>query len=335
MDFSLEHAAVHRARSALDLVYGNTGAAARRKAFMTIAGELLKHESASAAYERLQYHPDALVEKAVAQNLAAIGSGSVPHDMAALAAGFVESIRERSIFDVIAGYARPVEKVGRVLVGTGAATTNDTTAEAGNIVWADSNISIEDTDAFKTAAIFAASNELVKLGGKAFERLFAIELESCIIKALNSAVLDHLLTGAGSAAAGATPLASLQAGIAALDSPEAVVVVASPADVASLILSDANRAGAGLRGGELVSGLSVVPTDAPLAGGMVVIEASKAAVFDGGLEISQAQHADLVLAYDSHGEPISRVSLFQTGATALRAVRSWAIGGAPQVVVVS
>lgn len=333
MTFSIEHAAVHRARSALDLAYNEASQAAKRKAFIRIAGELLRADNPAAAYERLQFAGDALVSKAAAANLAAIGSGSVPGDMRSLCEAFVASTAPGSIFDWALRYGRPMPKAGRFLLGGGAATTDSETPELGHITWADSGLSVDDAAARQTAAIFAASNELQKLGGEAFDRLLADELSTTVATALNHAVIDVVAPGAGSASAGASALESLKSGLAALDSARGVIVVAGPAATAELILSDANRLGAGLKGGELLPGLALVPVDSVT--NMTLIECSRAAVWDGGLELGQAQHADLVVAYDSHGEPLSRVGLFQCGASAIRAVRAWAIGGGVQSVVVS
>lgn len=332
--FTLENAAIHRARSALDVAYSGAGAAARRKAFEIVGRELLKAESAGAAYEKLQWHGDELVSKAAAANLSAIGSGAPASDMQALAQGFIASIAERSLFDVIYRYGRPMPKPGRIMIGSGGATADGVTVEAGNIPWVDHALSIDDAAAHKTAAIVALTKELAMTGGPAFERLFSVELENAIVEALNQAVVNALLTGApGSASAGSTALASLQAGLAELDRPAAVVVAAEPGDIAELALSDANKLGAGLRGGELLPGVAIVPV--PGITDMVLFEVSQAAIWDGGLTVDRAEHADLVTHFDSHGEPTDRISLWQTGAVAIRGVRSWAIGGAPQVVVVS
>lgn len=74
MTFTLEAAAVHRARSALDVAFDRAGIGARRKAFEAIGRELLKSESAAKAYERLQWSSNELVEKAALMMAACWGS---------------------------------------------------------------------------------------------------------------------------------------------------------------------------------------------------------------------------------------------------------------------
>src|SRR5690606_2810218 len=109
------------AQSALQLAQTEAGSAAKRRAFIRMAYQLLQAENGNDAHSRLRLAAagDALIEKAVSHNL---GDSVWSDGAAALAASFVSSVAEYSLLDALKKYARvlPTASIGRLIVASGA-----------------------------------------------------------------------------------------------------------------------------------------------------------------------------------------------------------------------
>jgi hypothetical protein len=324
----LQQATLARAKGAIEMLSASVGDTARAsaKAFTELAFATLTHES----HQIAATHPNEIVRRAAAH---VISEGWSTGDAAALAAAFVASIAELSLLDQIAKYAR-VLPIGqrRALIASGTATATGVVAEGAPKVVRRLALSFGDVEPTKVASIVVLTNELAMAAGGAGQRLFEQELAASISAAANKAVLD-LLTDSNTIEVAGTgdPLADLRAGLRAAG-PSAGYVVAAPAgDVADLATSVANRGGMGVRGGTFVPGVEIVAMDD--LSGMHIITASRLAMFDAGLEIRSAGHADVNMA-DSPSAPSAVVSLWQTGSVGLIAERGFHLAGDATLVVV-
>jgi len=150
---------------------------------------------------------------------------------------------------------------------------------------------------------------------------------SSLVRGQNAAVFDVLMAHSPTPVAAATSgnaLTDLEALLAALPAGAGIVVAASWATVRRLALSPARGPSFTAFGGEFVAGVSVVATDdMPPGTAMVGVEASRCALFDGGLRLAPARHATVEIS-DAPGTPNASTvmtSLWQQGLRALLAER--------------
>ncbi len=325
MDDLLTLSAVMRARSALDVAAQTalgTSSAKKAAAFTEMAVAIAKATDQQTAVAALQRMSSLHIQKAAAHStLAEVWGDS---DAQALARNFIASTAEPDLLGAISKYARVIDRAaGRVLIASGA--TGDTTTEGFPKLIRRLDLSVGADLAFtKSTAAVVVSAELLSATGDAGRKLFEGELARAVVRATNTAVVASLLdSNTTQIAAGADPLASLRAGLAAAGPADGFVVAAPPGQVAWLATSEANR-GAGIRGGTFVPGVELVAVDDLTT--MVVIPASRLAYWDGGIELRPAGHATVDMS-DAPGTTGEKVSLWQTNAVGLLCERFWRLAG--------
>lgn len=328
MNDPLSYAAICRAENALVMARQYMGATdyhAQAKEFTELAKCIARARSEENAMNFLHAQQKAVAHMTLDEVFA-------DQDFQQKVQSYIASTGEPDILTVIARYGRPIPRFsGRVLIATGA--TGDSTAEGFPtlIKNLDLNVGV-NTDFVKSLAAVVVSQELLSVGGDAGQKLFEAELTRAVIRAANSAVIASLTdSNTITASAGANPLASLRAGIAAAGPSDAYVVAMPAQDVAELSTYAENRGGMGVRGGTFVPGVEVVALDD--ATQTVVIPASKLAFIDGGLELRPTDAASVNMA-DSPTSPSQLVSLWQTNCVGLLVARYWRLDGDTSGIVV-
>ncbi|WP_332747552.1 hypothetical protein [Hydrogenophaga sp.] len=331
----LEQSYAYRARAALDMLM-NEGATppTERKAaaFTTIARRLLSAGRNDVGIAALKAHePSELVQKAVAQVLDAdeLWSGPLAQQ---LAAAYIASVAEQSIFDQLKVYARVLPpRMRQVMIAT--AAVGNVVSEGAPKPVRDLTLNLGDVDFLKAVGIVVMSKELASATGGEGAALFEQELQKATVRALNRSVLTAFIdSGTSVIAAGTDPLASLRAGLQAAGPSEGFVVAMSAGDAAWLATSEANRGGMGVRGGEFVRGVHIVVMDDHT--GMTIIPASRVGIYDGGLSVRSTDQADVDMR-DTPESPGAKTSLWQTNSAAIIVERQWQLvsGGAEAVTV--
>lgn len=282
-------------------------------------------QSSGNAINVLRQHPDALVQKAAAH---ALGDDIWQNtDARGLADAYLASIAELSLLDQIAKYALRLPKsASPVLIAS--AAVGDVVAEGDPKPVKRQGLTLGDAEPTKAAGIVILTDELVRsLDGVS---LFENELKSAVVRACNASVIGALPVSTTVPDAG-SPLANLRAGLAAAGPSDGYVVAAPAGDVAQLATAEACRGGMGIRGGTFVPGVEVVAIDG--LDKMIVIPASRLAIWDGGLEVRSARHATVDMR-DTPQSPAQQVSLFQTNSLGLLVERNWHLAGDAQTVAV-
>lgn len=239
---------------------------------------------------------------------------------------FIGTIRHRNLLDALAVFARPIPVgVRRVLVASGAIAS--ATEEAAAKAVTKLNLNLSDSDWRKVAAIVVISDELAKSEDPAARRLFESELETAVINASNTAVLDTMtITNIPTTGDVQT---DLEAALAACDDSVGYVAGMRPEDVRVLALRFPDSGLHVHRGGELVPGVRIVGVpDLPIT----VIPASRFSLRDFGLRLKRSQHATLEMDTEPTGDSdtpteTQLVSMFQTNSLALLAERRFRIFG--------
>lgn len=332
---AIEQAYLYRAKSALELMSETaTPTQTKAAAFSTICKELMRTGQVEKGLRSLQtnFAHDELVSKAVASTLDADSLWSGPLAQQ-LAAAYIESVAELSIFDQLAKYARMLPpRLRQAMIAT--AAVGDVVAEGYPKPVIDLGLNLGDVSFIKAVGLVVMSGELARFTNGDAARLFENELKKATVRALNRSVLTAFIdSGTSVIPAGADPLASLRVGLLAAGPSEGFVVAMSAGDAAWLATSEANKAGMGVRGGELTRGVHIVGMD-DMTDGMVVIPASRVGLADGGLRVVSTDAGDVDLR-DTPESPGVKTSLFQSNSVALLVERSWQIlsGGAEAVSV--
>lgn len=331
MTFSLEQAAIQRARSALDVAATGAAPDAKRKAFVQLAFALLSCEERNEHQDRIKAlaATNSLIERAVSHDLASPEWGGAAGE---LAAAYVASISELSLLDAIARHARILPNAGgfRVLVASGA--VGDVVAEGDPVAVKNLNLSLSDLESTRSAALVVLSQELVRAGGPAVMALFERELMSAVARASNSAVVSQMIdSNTKSIDTTGDPLGDLRIGLAAAGPSTGYVVAAPATAVRDLATRVENRGGMSIQGGTFVPGVDLVGIDG--ATDMVVVPASRLALWDGGVRLRSAIHATVSMAA-SPSMPADLVSLWQAGLLGLAVDRYWHLAGDTSGVVV-
>lgn len=271
--------------------------------------------------KQLENHADTLVQKASAGVTDTWGDGPV----AELAAAYVATYADSSILDSIARYAMPIpERLNRAMIATGA--TANIVGEGELKATTTLDVSLAPDVQTKVVALAVLSNEVAHLGGDAAVQLFEAELTRALLREVNAAVLGLVVdTSAIIVPATGDWIADLRAGLAAAPAAHGYVAVAAPGVVAALVASEVNKGGAGIAGGELLPGVSVVPVEGAI--GLTIIPASRHAIRDHGLVIRQARHATVEI----NGQA---VSLWQSNLRGVLAERAFDLVPGPDPVVI-
>lgn len=325
-------ACVHRARSALDLFMGDAPApretvlAANVRSFLDIARTFAASDKSANAVSALRGHPDAAVQKAAAHSLA--DDFWQTGEAAALASSYVESIAERSLLDMLAEYASRVSISTRgVLIASDSVA--DVVAEGFPKPVRRIALSLGDVEPRKAVGIVVCTRELLNETGRS---LFERELERAVLRAANQAVIagyldSNTLTVPGTG----DPLEDLRAGLRAAGPSDGYVVAASTGYTADLATRQEAGPGFTVRGGQFRPGVHIVAVDS--FAGLLVIPASRAALWLGGLELRSSGQGDVDMR-DSPESPASLVNLWQTNSVGLIAERHWHLAQAEGAVLV-
>jgi len=322
-----------RARTTLENGLADFSRASKSLAFRQAALTILQPEDIQQVRQALAEHPNSLVERAYAHHTQETG---LTDALAELAAAYTASIAELSILDALKKYARPLPTAtsGRVLVASGA--VGNVIAEGDPKVVGNLILSLGDFTPIKSAGVVAMTKELIQIGGDAVVRLFEAELAKAVARTTNTEIINQFGAAISIASTG-DALQDLKAGIAACGPSDGYVAVCGGGLAADLALRPENKLGAGLRGGEYVPGLSIVGVDDGLEssgnGQILVIAASRLAVWDRGLELRRSDEADVNFAA-SPTSPSTMTNLFQTGTRALLIERNWHLAGEFDAVLV-
>jgi hypothetical protein len=325
----LELAAALRAKSALDAMLSGTNEGDRHGAFIDIAFAQGKSRDDATAVELLQRSTNPIVQKAAAEMLLSPWDSPAA---AVMAANWIASIAQQLLLDQIKRYAREIPpQLGNPLVASGFVA--DAVTEGSPKIVRQLVLRTTDVQKTKSVAIVALSDELLNATGGEGRRLFERELVASITRATNEGVLAALETTSTTAVASSgDALTDLRAGLRAADASDGYVVAASTAIAVDLSTRLENRGGMSVRGGEFSPGISVVAVDS--ISGLRVIPASLFAVFDDGLRTASAGHASLDMS-DTPNSPAQHVSLWQAGASALLAERTFHITTNANIVSVA
>ena len=312
-----------RARSAIDAALPGFGPTIQQKAkaFTRGAFTMARTSDLESLANQLESHGDEIVRKASAGIVETWGTGPV----AELAAAYVATYADSSVLDSIARYAQPIpERLNRATIATGA--TANIVGEGELKATTTLDVALAPDVQTKVAALAIMSSEVAHLGGDAAVQLFEAELTRALLREMNATVLGLVVdTSAIQVAATGDWIADLRNGLAAAPASHGYVIVAAPGVVAALVTSELNKGGAGIAGGELLPGLSLVPVEGAI--GLTIIPASRHAIRDHGLVIRQARHATVEI----NG---SAVSLWQSNLRGVLAERAFDFVVGPDHVVI-
>ena len=332
---SLQQAMIFRAQGALNAAMGDLPNRRKQKsAALEIAKSLMLQPRAGMvrqAFEAFRDSADPLLQKAA---VSAMSYNAEPFEDATvrgLMNSYVESIAPLSGLDALKIYARPIPAGSRsVTIGSG--FTADASAEGAPKVIRKPSFGLGDVTPHKTVAMVVLTREFMLAGGDAALAVLDSEMAKSITTAINSAIYDHF-DGSNALVLPTTGdvLEDMRLGMRSAGPSAGYVAVVPPGVTGDLAL----RAEAGptftVNGGEFRPGLHVVTADN--ATGIMVIPASRCALYDNGLELRPSGEASVEMSDtpDGNGE---LVSLWQSGSVGLLAERQWHIGGDAQVAIV-
>jgi hypothetical protein len=250
-----------------------------------------------------------------------------------MADAWIASIPEQTALDMLARYAVTLPP-GTRRVTLAAGDVADQSIEGFPIAIRRPGLSGGDVAMTKSTAMFVMTKEFAMTGGDAVLALIDKEMGASITRAVNRGVAEHFTdSNAITTPTTGDALEDLRAGLQAAGPSMGYVAIARAGLVADLACRAEAGPNFGIRGGEFKPGVwicAVDDADQPL----LIIPASRCAVYDGGLELRPAGHASVQMADDPTGAAAEMVSLFQTGSVGLLAERQWHIGGDAQVAIV-
>ncbi len=233
---------------------------------------------------------------------------------------FLNSIAEGSILEQLFRFGfRIPNQIQAVLSASGAVA--DVVTEGFPAIVKNISVSSFDPVRLKAAAILVMSLELARATGTAARDLFERELRVAVLQASNAAALAQFTSVTNVAGTG-TALGDLNAGLAAAERSTAYVVAADPGAVRELALQADGRMG--INGGEFIPGVAVVPIPSDSSGAMRIIPASRVGILDDGFVLSTSEQGSVSMS-DTPTSPAQQTSLWQVGAIALLATRSFAL----------
>lgn len=312
----------------------------RRKAaagFLEVAKEIMLETDPRrqrAAVESLSASDNPFVSKAAtaARNYGEELNGA-DGPLRAMADAWIASIPEQSALDVIARFGI-VLPPGTRRVTLAAGDVADQTAEGFPIAVRRPGLSGGDVAMTKSTALTVMTKEFALTGGDAVLALIDKEMGASITRAVNRGVAEHFTdSNAITTPTTGDVLGDLRTGLQAAGPSQGYVVIAAAGLVADLACRADAGPNFGIRGGEFKRGVWVCAIDDD-SQPLLIIPASRCAVYDAGLEVRPAGHASVQMSDSPTGAAAEMVNLFQTGSVAVLAERQWHIGGDAVAVIV-
>lgn len=331
----LEHAQIIRAQAALQAAVSDLPTKRKQKAaVLEIARSMMlqqKQGMTRQAFETFRDHPNDLLQKAAVSAMSYNAEPFQDATVRGLMAGYVESIAQLSALDAIKQFARPI-LAGSRSVMTGSGFVGDATVEGAPKVVRKPSLTLGDISPAKTVALVVLTREFALAGGDEALAVLDSEMSKSITAAINGAIYDHFNdSSALSLPTSGDVLEDVRLAVRSAGPSAGYVAVVPPGVTADLALRTEALPTFTMTGGEFRPGLHIVSADN--ANGIMVIPASRCAIFDGGLELRPSGEASVEMADDPQGAG-EMVSLWQSGSVGLLAERSWHLAGKPTVVLV-
>ena len=335
---TLQQAMIFRAQGALNAAMSDMPN--KRKAadgFLQIAKAVMLETDPRrqrAAVGSLAGHENPYVAKAAT---AAISYGEelngADGPLRVMADAWIASLSEQSALDMLARYA-VVLPPGTRRVTLAAGDVADQTTEGFPIAIRRPGLSGGDVAMTKSTAMLVMTRETAMTGGDAVLALIDRELGTSIVRGVNRGVAEHFTdSNAITTPISGDALADLRAGLQAAGPSMGYVVIARAGLVADLACRAEAGPNFGIRGGEFKPGVWICAIDDD-SQPLLIIPASRCAIFDGGLEVRPAGHASVQMSDSPTGAAAEMVSLFQSGSVGLLAERSWHLAGDAVAVIV-
>lgn len=334
---SLQQAMIHRAMGLIENATGNLPAKNKQKdAALQLSRSFMlqtKQGMIRQAFEVFRDSDNPILQKAAVSAMSYNQEPFETETVRGLMTAYLESIAQLSALDAIKQYALPIPAGSRhVTVGSG--FVGDATVEGQLKVIRRPSFGLGDVEPAKTVALIVLTRELMLAGGDEALALLDREMSKAITRATNSAIYDHFDDSNAGVIYGGNEdaLADMRLAIRSAGPSEGYVVIVPPGVTADLALRSEAGPNFSMNGGEYRPGLHIVE-GSPVENRMMVIPASRCAIFDGGLELRPSGEASVEMSDtpDGNGE---LVSLWQSGSVGLLAERQWHIGGDAQVTII-
>jgi len=232
-----------------------------------------------------------------------------------LADAFLTSIRDVSILDAIAAHAVAVDpRATQAQILSGASA--DVVTQGAPKVATRVSLNPQSLTRKKVAAIVAMTNELARLPEA--QRIIQQELRTQVSTITNAAFLGVLT--ATTATKGATPTATVQAALDALEDCTQAVIAAPYGFVRQLAAESNGRIG--LTGGTIFPGCQIIATTATV-GSLYAIAADRIVLHHEPLRMVPATNASVQLDDAPTGGAPSLISLWQNGMRAVLVEREF------------
>lgn len=334
---ALEQAMALRAAGAMQALTGDLPNRRKQKAaFLEIARSMALQQHAGQQRKAIEVFRDSdnpLLQKAAVSAMSYNAEPFEGETVRGLMAGYIESIAQLSALDALKIYARPI-LAGSRHVMTGSGFVGDATVEGAPKVVRSPSMTLGDIEPHKSIALIVATKELMMTGGDEALALLDREMSKSITTAINSAIYDHFDDSNAEVIYGGNEdaLADMRLAIRSAGPSAGYLAIVPPGICADLALRPEAGPSFTMSGGEYRPGLHVVE-GSPVENRMMVIPASRCAVYDNGLELRPSGEASVEMSDDPQGAG-EMVSLWQSGSVGLLAERQWHIGGDAQVAIV-
>ena len=308
----------------------------QKAAFLQIARSMALQQHAGEQRKAIEAFRDSdnpLLQKAAVSAMSYNAEPFQDSTVRGLMAGYIESIAQLSALDMLKQYARPIMAGSRhTMIGSGFVA--DATVEGAPKVVRRPSLTLGDVEPHKTVALIVATRELMMTGGDEALAMLDSEMSKSITRAINQAIYAHFDDSNAEVIYGGNEdaLADMRLAIRSAGPSDGYVVIVPPGVCADLALRPEAGPNFSMNGGEYRPGLHIVE-GSPVENRMMVIPASRTAVFDGGLELRPSGEAAVEMSDDPQGAG-EMVSLWQSGSVGLLAERQWHIGGDAQVAIV-
>lgn len=327
---SFQQAQIYRGLGLIQSASGDLPNKRQQKAaFLEIARSMALQQHAGQqrnAIEVFRDHPNDLLQKAAVSAMSYNAEPFEGETVRGLMAAYLESVAQLSGLDALKQYARPILAGSRhVMIGSG--FTADAATEGTPKVVRSPSMTLGDIEPHKSIALIVATKELMMTGGDEALALLDREMSKSITTAINSAIYDHFDDSNVEVIYGGNEdaLADMRLAIRSVAPSDGYVVIVPQGVCADLALRPEAGPNFSMNGGEFRPGLHIVEAS-PVENRMMVIPASRCAVYDNGLELRPSGEAAVEMSDDPQGTG-ELVSLWQSGSVGLLAERSWHIGG--------